>query len=188
MGTARTRRGRGQALVEMALAVPILLYLLLGGADLGRAFYFSVEMAGASRVGMRAGALNIGTDLGATLRSEPNSAIPNNTATWGDTGPGGLNADCSSASQKCGDPSGCATSVFTGTRAACFAVRTCTMSGGNCAAPFGTWQSRPGASSELGLDVIAVYKFIPVTPFVSQLAGAAGAFFLRSETFGLELY
>jgi len=39
----------GQSLIEFALALPILLLLLLGIADLGRAFYFTVVIAGAAR-------------------------------------------------------------------------------------------------------------------------------------------
>jgi len=39
----------GQSLIEFALALPILLLILLGVADLGRAFYFTVTIAGAAR-------------------------------------------------------------------------------------------------------------------------------------------
>ncbi len=187
MGVKRART-RGQALVEMALVAPILAYLMLGAADLGRAFYLNIEISGASRAGMRIGTINSGTDLGGVLRSEPDSAIPNTVATWADTGPGGANADCTSATPKCGDPTGCPPDIFTGTRAACFAVRTCTMTGGTCGAPYGAWQSRPTAGSNLGLDVLVVYKFTPVTPLMAQFVSPLGFFRLSSETFGLELY
>ena len=181
------RRG-GQALLEMALVVPILVLLMLGAADLGRAFYLNIQVEGASRAGMRVGVTNGVTDIGATIRSEPNSAVPNTTAVWGDTGPGGLNADCTSAAQKCGDATGCPPAVFTGTRAACFAIRTCTLAAGGCVAPYGAWQSRPAPGSELGLDVQVWYSFQPVTPFITQFTGTGGAFYLRAETYGLELY
>ena len=48
-------RKRGQALVEMAITLPLIVTLMLGAADLGRAFYLNIEMAGASRAGMREG-------------------------------------------------------------------------------------------------------------------------------------
>ncbi|HEY6959096.1 MAG TPA: TadE/TadG family type IV pilus assembly protein [Candidatus Limnocylindria bacterium] len=41
----------GQSLVEFALALPLLLVILLGVADLGRAFYYSSAIANAARVG-----------------------------------------------------------------------------------------------------------------------------------------
>ncbi len=44
-------RSRGQALVELALLLPVLTMLLLGGLDLGRAYYFYSGVANASRVG-----------------------------------------------------------------------------------------------------------------------------------------
>lgn len=39
----------GQSLVELALIVPLLLILLLGVADLGRAFYYTTAIASAAR-------------------------------------------------------------------------------------------------------------------------------------------
>jgi len=184
----RQRRSRAQALTEMAMILPVLALLMLGAADLGRAFYINVEIAGASRAGMRNGVLDAATDIGAAARSEPNSAIPNTTAVWGDTGPGGLNADCTSAAQKCGDPTGCPPAVFTGGRLVCFAIRSCILVSGvyNCTGP---WGVRPTQGSDQALDVRVVYKFTPVTPLISNLATATGGFFyLTTDTLGLELY
>ena len=42
---------RGQSLVEFALALPVLLVLLLGIADFGRAFYYTSVIANAARAG-----------------------------------------------------------------------------------------------------------------------------------------
>mgnify|MGYP005845916385 FL=1 len=42
---------RGQAIVELALLLPILVLLLLGALDLGRAYYFYTGVANATRVG-----------------------------------------------------------------------------------------------------------------------------------------
>jgi Flp pilus assembly protein TadG len=41
----------GQSLVEVALALPLLLLILLGLADLGRAFYYTTAVASAARQG-----------------------------------------------------------------------------------------------------------------------------------------
>jgi Flp pilus assembly protein TadG len=44
-----TRRSRGQALVEFSLVIPLILLLLLGTIDLGRAVYAYTTVAEASR-------------------------------------------------------------------------------------------------------------------------------------------
>jgi TadE-like protein len=41
----------GQSLVELALALPVLLLILLGLADFGRAFYYTTAIASAARAG-----------------------------------------------------------------------------------------------------------------------------------------
>ena len=44
----RTRRARrGQALVELAIILPVMLFLLLGALDLGRVFYANITVASA---------------------------------------------------------------------------------------------------------------------------------------------
>lgn len=45
------RSVRGQSVAEIALLLPLLLMLVLGALDLGRAFYFGAAVANASRVG-----------------------------------------------------------------------------------------------------------------------------------------
>ncbi|MCL5110500.1 MAG: pilus assembly protein [Chloroflexi bacterium] len=42
---------RGQSIVELALLLPVLLMLVLGALDLGRAFYYAAAVANATRVG-----------------------------------------------------------------------------------------------------------------------------------------
>src|SRR5437588_12801047 len=41
----------GQSLVELALALPLLLLILIGLADLGRSFYYTTAIASAARQG-----------------------------------------------------------------------------------------------------------------------------------------
>ncbi|HXF50069.1 MAG TPA: TadE/TadG family type IV pilus assembly protein [Dehalococcoidia bacterium] len=47
----RRDRERGQSLVELSIALPVLLVLLLGAVDFGRLYYASVTVAGAARNG-----------------------------------------------------------------------------------------------------------------------------------------
>lgn len=50
------RRSRlGQAMVETALLLPILMLLVMGSADLGRVFYYSIAVTNAAREGARQG-------------------------------------------------------------------------------------------------------------------------------------
>jgi Flp pilus assembly protein TadG len=192
----KRRKTRAQALTEMALILPVLALLMLGATDLGRAFYLSIEISGAARAGMRQGVINGSTDIGNASRSEPNSAIPNTQAAWGDTGPGGANdCDTTQATHLCGDPTGCATSVFTATptRLTCFAVRTCTMSNSAITCPAAGWQTRPasasdGAGSSQVVDVRVVYKFVPATPMIAGFTSDGKAFYLTVDEYGLELY
>jgi Flp pilus assembly protein TadG len=58
MGMAAKLRSteRGQSLVELALSLPLLLLILLGTVDLGRAFFDYVELRNAAREGAGYGA------------------------------------------------------------------------------------------------------------------------------------
>ncbi len=47
------RRSRGQSVVEMAVALPFLLWLFSGLLDLGRAYYYTVTVTDAARDGAR---------------------------------------------------------------------------------------------------------------------------------------
>lgn len=185
----RKRRRLGQALVEMAIVAPVLVMLMLGTADLGRAFYLDIEVTGASRSGMRAAIVSQGTDVGVAVRSEPSSTVANDQVAWGDTGPGGQN-DCnpSQPSHGCGDPQGCPPSVFSGNRIACFAIRTCVLNNGTCTFS-ANWATRPLSGPNAAVDVRVVYKMTPVTPFVAAMSSATGGYFyLVGDTVGQELY
>src|SRR5438105_9337329 len=47
---------RGQAIVETALLLPLLMLLVMGSADLGRVFYYSIAVTNAAREAARQGA------------------------------------------------------------------------------------------------------------------------------------
>ena len=51
----KNRKERGANLVEMALLVPLLLLLLVGVADMGRAYFTYITMINAAREGARHG-------------------------------------------------------------------------------------------------------------------------------------
>src|SRR5262245_18088072 len=50
----------GAALVEMAVALPILVALLVGTADFARVFYTAIAMTNPARAGAQFGAKNLG--------------------------------------------------------------------------------------------------------------------------------
>jgi hypothetical protein len=190
MKTLTARKRKGQSLVEFAMILPLLVLLMLGSADLGRAYYLKLEMSGASRAGMRMAVLGAGTDIGNAVRAEPNSAIPNTTAAWGAEGPGGGN-DCDphNPAHACGDTAGCAPGAnWQSGQQACFAVRTCIVWTNGTCSTVGIWGSRPAAGLDQAVEVLTVYRFVPATPIISNFAGSSGTFYLAADTVGLELY
>lgn len=50
--------GRGQSLVELALSLPLLTFLLLGGADMARAFAIQLAVQNGARAGAEAAAVD----------------------------------------------------------------------------------------------------------------------------------
>lgn len=63
MGSKQNARQRGpfqggQELVEFALVLPVMVLLLVGALDLGRAFHAAISITNVARVGARFGGLN----------------------------------------------------------------------------------------------------------------------------------
>ena len=54
----RARNERGQALIELALSLPILFVILVGGAEFARATYASIEVSDAALAAVQYGAQN----------------------------------------------------------------------------------------------------------------------------------
>lgn len=194
MRTAAGRAGsgralKGQALVEFALLTPALLLFVLLTVDVGRAYWESIDAAGAARAGVRMGIISDTSDIGNSVRDEPNSGIPNTLAAWGSVGPGTVQGTCTTAGGVCGDPLGCAPASFVAGQLACFAVRTCSLSSGGDlgnVSGCGGWGYRP-ISSGHALQVIVVIKFPPVTPALSALLNG-GTLYLTQSSTGDELY
>lgn len=65
MKDRKTRTPRGQSLVEVALALPVLVMLMMGLLDLGRAFYAMVTLNDAAQEGAAYAATN--QDPGAVM-------------------------------------------------------------------------------------------------------------------------
>jgi Flp pilus assembly protein TadG len=51
----------GQSFVEMAVAIPVLLLLLVAGADFGRVFYAAISVNNAARAGAQYGSQSVTT-------------------------------------------------------------------------------------------------------------------------------
>jgi Flp pilus assembly protein TadG len=71
------RDGRGAALVELAVALPVLVVLLFGVIDFARVFYVAAELTNAARAGAQYGALNTtnASDTG-TMQTRALAASP----------------------------------------------------------------------------------------------------------------
>ena len=81
----RRRGERGNALVELGLATPMLMLLLSAVIDFGRVFYFTDAAASAARAGAQYGiqsAANFGNYAGMQLAAQTDAqGIPNFSAT-----------------------------------------------------------------------------------------------------------
>jgi Flp pilus assembly protein TadG len=179
----------GQALVEFALLTPPLLLFVLLTVDVGRAYWESIDAAGAARAGVRMGIISDTSDIGGAVRDEPNTGIPNTAAAWGSVGPGTPWGTCTTASSTCGDPGGCVASSFSGTQIACFAIRACNLSSGGDLGTItgcGAWGLRP-VSSGNALQIKVVIKFPAVTPALATIVNG-GTLYLTQTSTGNELY
>jgi Flp pilus assembly protein TadG len=77
----------GSALVEMAFVVPVLLLLVMGAIDFGRAYYLKIEVTNAAHAGAEYGSQNSSDTGGMTTAARQSASdVPNltvTTATWG---------------------------------------------------------------------------------------------------------
>ena len=70
----------GAALVELAVALPVLVYVLVGTIDFGRVFYTSNALSNAARAGAQYGARSLGNSgLITTMQTTATNAISPNT-------------------------------------------------------------------------------------------------------------
>lgn len=75
----------GQSLLELAVAIPVLILLLVAAADFGRAFYLSIALNNAARAGAQYGSQTVITaaDLNGMVQATKTDGanIPNLSAT-----------------------------------------------------------------------------------------------------------
>ena len=77
-GTRRDKRA-GQSIVELALAMPVMLLLMLGTIDIGRAFFDYVQLRNAVREGAGYGA-RMPTDTAGITSRVTSHGIPDDTS------------------------------------------------------------------------------------------------------------
>ena len=70
------RKRKGQAAVELALILPVILLILMGLLDLGRLFYFEVAITNAAREGARYGAAHPEKTKAQIIEQAKNEASP----------------------------------------------------------------------------------------------------------------
>ena len=77
--SAPQRARRGQSLVELSLVLPMMLLLLLGTLDLGRAFFDYIQLRNAAREGAAYGA-RFPTDSAGISQRVTSHGVPSGTA------------------------------------------------------------------------------------------------------------
>ncbi len=91
-GSPARKRERGQATVELAISLTLLLLILVGALDLGRAFFGYISIVNAAREGARVSAVlrNPMQIVPAAKREITGAGLDPNqltvTATWGGNG------------------------------------------------------------------------------------------------------
>lgn len=172
----RSRRRGGQALVEAALALPVLLTLALGTFDLGHIVADRTVVTAEANAGATQAVTSQTSDVGTAIRNASTTLA--SATQWGN-GNSGSADDCATASpaHPCGDTGQCASGSAwwnTAGTVGCFSLGHCTLVTGatsTCTpAAWGDLQSaRPTAGGTTQLVVRVVIRFTPVTPFVKNL-------------------
>ena len=160
-GHRMARSRLGQAMVESALVFPVLMLLVLGSADLGRIFYYSIAVTNATREGARHGAYYDPANPGSPNAFAANGPIM--AAVQAEV-PAGIAV---TQPYPPGNPSACPSQPYPDytypTQPNTAAVYVCFNE--NYALTTGT----PGQT----IRVAILYNFAPVTPMVSSFAGSS---------------
>jgi hypothetical protein len=99
----------GSSLIEMAFIMPLLLLILFGVVDFGRAYYLEIEVAGAARAGAVYGSQYPTDTVGMTNATKLNAPdVPgiSGSPSWG--------CECSDGSNQvasCGSMPSCSTNI-----------------------------------------------------------------------------
>lgn len=80
------RDNKGSALLELALTAPLLMFMTIGAAELGRICYIAIEVTGAARAGADYGAQNVSIAFApaaiANIEQAAENEVPNLTLTF----------------------------------------------------------------------------------------------------------
>lgn len=94
-------REDGSSIAELALVMPMLMLILLGGIDFSRAYFLSIEVAGAAQAGAAYGVMHrtdtTGMSNAATMDAPNVSNLSVTTPTWGCECSDGTNSSVSCA-------------------------------------------------------------------------------------------
>ncbi|MBF6606748.1 MAG: pilus assembly protein [Chloroflexi bacterium] len=143
----RRRVGRsGQALVEFALVVPLLFFMMVIIIDFGRALYIQTALQNGAREGARFGIVH------PTWVTAADRANPDNIVYRASTEPAAT-VSAVNATVTCTTPGG-VTSTATSPVSLSPAYVSCAVSGGR-------------------IDVKITYDFTPLTPLISNVVGTS---------------
>jgi Flp pilus assembly protein TadG len=156
MKAGKRSRSRGQSLVEFALISPVLLLLLVGVLDLGRAFYIQTALQNAAREGTRYGSVHP-TWVVASDQADPNNLTYRINTEAGATVP----ASALTTTVSCTDGSGATYAAGTG------GYMSCVQSGNR-------------------LTVSTTFAFKALTPLISIFLPAGGLQLSGSSTITIE--
>lgn len=82
----RMKSNHGSALVELALTVPLLVFIVVGAIELGRIAYFSIELTNAARAGAAYGSRNsaiaFSSNYTPVIEQAAQNDAPDITLTW----------------------------------------------------------------------------------------------------------
>lgn len=95
MSERTLRNERGSALVELALVLPLLCLVLIGAAELGRMFYYAIEVSDAARAGVAYGSQGLIFANAADIETAATAAAPDIANLTFPTPPDGTVAPCS---------------------------------------------------------------------------------------------
>jgi Flp pilus assembly protein TadG len=153
--------GRGQALVEFALVIPVFLVMLFGVVDAGRYVYMNSVLSQAAREGARLAAVEAGWIASADAScNQPGGPVCPATAA-------ALAIDATAASNRMVAPFGNIQSLYI----------SCDPVG---SAPTGAWTSGTACDANSGatgnvVSVRVLLTFRPIAPVIAQLIGTITA-------------
>ncbi|GAC1341595.1 MAG: hypothetical protein NVSMB29_12330 [Candidatus Dormibacteria bacterium] len=166
----RLHKRHGQALAEASLAVPLVMLVLLGGADGGRAFYYREAVSNAARQGLRLAAAPSQEATGdAACNGRPNTRQtlvaqipPQPSDPLVVAGGGTIAKGVGLESSTDGTPG---TSKAAGTTSQLAVTWDCDASG-RAVVNSATTPTDPADPASATIEVRVSYTFVPITPVV----------------------